>query len=230
MKGKFKWSILGSLFLIFGLLSLILFLTIPDQRLNSTVFWISFSFAIPVNYLALTGFTIWGFAKKGESFIKLPITAAISAIFAGTYLLLGVFFMYLPIEKTTFPIIIYAIITIAFIITAIFSINGANYMNASEKHVKEKVLFVKMLEADVLDCVSKANGNSANLLRQLSENVRFSDPMSHPSLSAVEAEISSVVFAISEALNQDPNADITAMVNKADSLLKNRNNRCLMLK
>ena len=230
MKGKIKYSILVSLFLIFGLLSLILFLTIPDQRLDSPVFWISFSFAIPVNYLALTGFTLWGFAKKGESFVKLPIATVVAVAFAGIYLLVGALFMYLPAEKTTFPIILYAIITIAFIITAIFSINGANYMNASEKNVKQKVLFIKMLEADILDCAAKANGNTAASLRQLAENVRFSDPMSHASLSGVESELSSVVFTISDTLSQDSDADVSALINKADSLLKSRNNRCMMLK
>ena len=87
-----------------------------------------------------------------------------------------------------------------------------------------------MLEADILDCVAKANSNSATSLRQLAENVRFSDPMSHPSLTAVESELSSVVFTISDALSQDANADVSALIHKADSLLKSRNSRCLMLK
>lgn len=229
MKGNLKHTILGALFLIFGLLSLILFLTIPDKRLSSAVFWLSFAFAIPINYLTLTGFTIWGFAKKSESFIKLPFTAIISAAFAGAYLFIGALFMYLPVNKVTFPIIIYAIITVAFVIAIALSINGVNYIFASEKEVKEKRLFIKMLEADVMDCVAKANGNTT-LLRKLAEDIRFSDPMSHSSLSAVENELSSTVFAISATLDADANADIHDMIKKADSLLKSRNNRCLMLK
>ena len=111
-----------------------------------------------------------------------------------------------------------------------FAVNGAAYMNASEQHVKEKRLFIKMLEADVMDCVAKANGANAELLRKLAESVRFSDPMSHPSLGAVENELSTSVFMISDALSADPNADVTDMIKKTDALLKSRNNRCLMLK
>lgn len=230
MKGNLKHTILGALLLVFGLLSLILFLTIPDKRLSTAVFWVSFTFAIPINYLVLTGFTIWGFAKKGESFIKLPLTAIISVAFAGAYFFIGALFMYLPVNKVTFPIIIYAIITVAFVVAIALSVNGVNYIFASEKEVKEKRLFIKMLEADVLDCVAKANGDTSTLLRKLAEDIRFSDPMSHSSLSAVENELSSTVFEISATLDADANADIHDMIKKADSLLKSRNNRCLMLK
>ena len=138
--------------------------------------------------------------------------------------------MYLPVESITFPIILYSIITVAFVITIAFAINGVNYISASEEKVKEKVLFIKMLEADILDCVAKANGDTAKLLRKLAEDVRFSDPMSHSALSAVENELSSTIFTISTTLETDANADISDMIKKAESLLKSRNNRCLMLK
>lgn len=230
MKNKLKYTVLGSLFLIFGLLSLILFLTIPAARLDSAVFWLSFSFAIPVNYLALTAFALWGFSKKGEDFIKLPIATIVGGGFAALYLLLGILFMYLPAERVTLPIILYAIITVAFVIIAMFSLNGADYIRRNEQIVKEKRLFIKLLEADLLDCAEKAHGETATLLRKLAEDARFSDPMSHPSLVGVETELSSAVFAISAELDANADTDVSALISKAASLLKSRNNRCLMLK
>ena len=230
MKNKIKYTFLGSLFLLFGLLTLILFLTLPEKRLSSAVFWVSFSFSIPANYIVLSAFSLWGFGKKGDSFIRLPISTVISILFAGIYLLVGILFMYLPVENTTFPIVIFSIITVAFVIIAAFSINGANYIHSSETIVKQKRLFIKMLEADVLDCVAMANANTAELLQKFAEDVRFSDPMSHQSLDSIESKLSSTVSEISGMLNQDPNADISAMIEQASSLLKSRNNRCLMLK
>ena len=229
MKSKNTYITLISLFLVFGLLSLILFLTIPDERLETSVFWIAFSFAIPVNFVSLSAFAVWGFWKKGEGFIKLPIALTVSAAFGILYLLSGILFMYLPAEKTTFPIILYSIITVAFIIAAMLSVNGANYMSATEKVVKEKRLYIKMLEADVLDCLANAEGEAKVLLTKLAEDIRFSDPMSHSALSAIEAELTSLVFAISEALKSGAE-DVISLIKKADALLKSRNSRCLMLK
>ena len=230
MKSKIKYAVLVALLLIFGLLSLILFLTIPDERLSDAVFWLSFSFAIPVNFLMLSGFTIWGFTKKGADFIKLPVAAIVSGIFGGIYLLVGALFMYLPAKEIAAPLILYTVITVAFAITAIFSVSGVNYMTGVEARIKEKRIFIKMLEADILDCAAKANEDTADLLRKLAEDIRFSDPMSHSSLSAIETELSSSALALSEALSENENADVSEMIKRMQSLLKSRNTRCQMLK
>ena len=228
---KAKYITLISALLIFGLLSLILFLTIPADRLASPLFWTAFSIAIPFNLLCFALFTLWGFAKSDAGLIRLPIAFNVSVVFALVYLVSGALFMYLPAEDFTFPVILYAVITVVYIIAAMISINGAGYMVSVEKEVKEKRLFVRILEADVNDCLCKAaHPDSRKLLKQLADDVRYSDPMSHASLAGVESDLSAAVYAISSALTENPEADITSSVTKASALLQSRNSRCLMLK
>lgn len=228
---KARNGIIVSALLVFGLLSLILFLTIPDARLESTVFWLAFSFAIPVNFLAITGFTIWGFAKSGSQLAKLPTALYVCGSFSAVLLVVGALFMYIDTNKTTFPIILFAIITVAYVIAGIISVLGTDYMGAVEREVKGKRLYIKMLEADVLDCASKAADAKAKAaLRAFAESVRFSDPMSHPSLSGIESDLSSLVFDISAELSENASADITPKLRRAEAMLASRNNRCIMLK
>jgi len=230
VKNTARNAILVSELLIFGLFALILFLTIPEERLEYDVFWIAFSFAIPVNFCIMAVFTFWGFGN-GSKFTKLPIAFSVSLFFAAVYLIVGALFMYLDAEKTTFPIILYSVITVIYIITALYSVIGAGYMTKVDANVKAKRMFIAMLEADVLDCALKStNPDMQSLLRAFADDVRYSDPMSHQSLSPIETDISAAVYEISAMLTADASADVTAQLAKATALLKSRNSRCMMLK
>ena len=155
----------------------------------------------------------------------------VSGIFTAIYLVAGLIFMYLPIEEITFPLILFVSVTVLYVIAAALSMHGAGYIGSTEKEVKDKRLFIKLLEADVLDCMEKASEESSkDLLKRLAEDIKYSDPMSHPSLMGIEAELSATVGNISLQLSEDPAKDVTSSVSKAQTLLKSRNNRCIMLK
>lgn len=218
-------------FLIFALLNLIIFLTIPEERLDSTVFWLAWSFAIPVNFIAVCALAVFGTAKSGVEIVNLPIAAWLSFGFGGCYLISGFFMMYLNVTKTTFPIILIATISVFYIIAVVYTTVGAGYIAGAQKETRGKVLYIKLLEADINDCATMTtHAESGNALRALAENVRFSDPMSHPSLAGIEGQLSSAVAEITAALAENPARDVTALVNKCQLLLNNRNSRCIALK
>ncbi len=224
---KTRNAILVSVFLIFALFSLILFLTIPEARLESDVFWFSFALSIPVNFILFMSFGLWAFAKPGSKFAKLPVALYFSCAFTVALIVLGIIFMYLNLNDFTLPIILYAIVLVAYIISAIYSVIGTGYMAS----VEEKRFFIKGLEADVLDCSFKAAAPEVKAaLNKFANDVRFSDPMGHSSLSGIESEINSIIIGISADLSANPNADVLAKLARADALLKSRNNRCIMLK
>ena len=228
---KSRNAILVSTLLVFGLAALILFLTIPEERLDSSVFWLSFAFAIPVNFIAMASLTVWAFAKSGSQFAKLPTALYISGGFAAALLVIGFAFMYLDVTNTTWPIIIFVGLTVAYVILTVYAVLGTGYMASVEKQVAEKRLFIKMLEADVLDCVAKSSDPATQAaLRAFADKIRFSDPMSHASLSAIENDISSLIFEISADLSESPEADVIAKIRRAEAMLASRNNRCIMLK
>lgn len=217
--------------LVFGLAALILFLTIPEERLDTSVFWIAFSISIPVNLIAAESIAVWAFAKSGNKFMRLPTALYTVSIFSVILLIVGFLYMYLDVTEVTWPIIIFAVIIVAYVIMTMYAVLGTGYMGSTEQVVKEKRLFIKMLEADVLDCAAKSSSPTVQAaLRAFAENVRFSDPMSHAMLAGIENDISSLIYEISADLAEAPDADVSGKIARADALLKSRNNRCIMLK
>lgn len=230
---KTRNLVLVSQLLIGGLAALIALLTVPEGRTDTAVFWIAFSFGIPVNFLASAALTVWGYGKSDDNSLKLPVTlySVLISIFGFALLLAGFLFMYLDVVDVTWPIIVFAALTVFYIILATYCTLGTSYISSVERRDRQKRLFIKMLEADVLDCAAiAASSASQAALRDFADKVRFSDPMSHASLSAIEGDISSIIYAVSADLNANPDADVTDKISNAQRLLASRNNRCLMLK
>ena len=228
---KTKNALLISELLIFGILALILFFTIPDARLETNVFWVAFAFAIPLNFILVAAFTAWGFGKSSTEMIHQPPALAFSSVFAIVYLVLGAIFMYANIENIKLVGILLAVVTVIYVIVAIYFVLGTKYIAGNQKEVKAKVMFIKLLELDVNDCAANAKKpEQVKALTTLAEKVRFSDPMSHPSLAGIESEIQATVARISSMLVTDPEADVMPLIESAVKQLESRNSRCLILK
>ena len=228
---KLRNAILVFTFILFAITGLIVYFTLGQEKFTNPAFLLSFILSIPVNMLVLFGFSIWGFSKSGTSYMRLPVAVQISTGFTATILVVGLILMYAGVANVIWPIIIFGIIGLLYAGVSTFSLIGVGYMESTDKHIKEKRLFIKMLEADAIDCMNKATSPEVRTaLEVFAENVRFSDPMSHSSLSSVENSLSSLVAEISADLSVDPGKDVLEKVKRAESLLVSRNNRCLMLK
>lgn len=221
--------------IIVALLNLLLFLTVPNARLETFVFWIGWGFTFPINIAIAVMVWIFIHKKTAEreenTIIYLPLLTYV--IFAGTavYLVTGIIFMYCPIMKATAPLIVEAFVTGLYISVLCLSIFTTDRLANNQKEVHEKVAYLRLLQADIDSCI--LNINDENLLakiRTLSEKIRFSDPMSHPSLAACEAELSNVVMTIVTKVNTSSTEGIEDDIIKASSLVDFRNNRCKILK
>ena len=229
MKKTGRYLILTAFVLVCALLNLIIFLTVKDARLESGVFWLGWSFAFPLNLL-IAGAVCW-WTSKGDGLIRMTVAQTVSYAAFAVYLVLGLIFMYLPIEKIVLPLILELIVTVVYIIAVMYFVYGASYIEKNQKETKAKVLYIRMLQADVDDCLPKtADAEVVAALKDLSESVRFSDPMSHPALGGVESELSATVAAISAALDSGDNVKATELIGKTKALLESRNKRCIMLK
>ena len=228
---KLRNSIIIFSFILFAIVGLVVCFTAGGERLEQPAFWLSFVISVPLNFIALGAFACWGFSKSGTDYMRLPVAFYLSSGFTALTLLVGIIFMYAPVKQAIWPLIVFGIIILAYAAATTFSIIGIGYMESTEKEIKEKRLFIKMLEADVRDCLAKAaTPEVREALEVFAENVKFSDPMSHASLAGVENTLSSLVAEISADLTVDSEADVLAKVARAEALLSNRNNRCLMLK
>ena len=174
---------------------------------------------------------MWACGKNKNGIVALPIVYYFIAIFGLIYLALGFVFMYINIPWPVFLVTNEIIVTVVYAIVLLYAIFGASYIMKNEKNTRNKVLFIKLLKTDVDACVENAtNAKVRKALSDLSDKARFSDPMSHESLGAIENQISSIVFEISSKLTDGTEEELLALVKKADAQLDLRNNRCLVLK
>ena len=235
MKERGRLIILASLIITCVAGAAIVFLTInalnPD-RFKEGVFWFAFAFAFPINIAVAIGLHVWSGHKGSKDIVHMPVVYYIIAIFGAAYLIAGLIFMYLPLTQWTLPLIVEIIITAAYVITAIYVMFGADYITQTQREVKEKVLYIRMLQADVEDCRAKASAPAIyKALERFAQNVECSDPMSHASLAGIESALTAAVAKISAALStQEEEEEILKMITDAEALLDSRNRRCIMLK
>lgn len=217
--------------LVFALLNVILFLTVDDARIESGVFWVGWAFAFPVNLAALVIARLWCGKKGGMALVQLPVAYRLVFGFGLTYLVIGVIFMYAAIENVAIALVTEAVVSVAYIIIAMYAVFAATHIMQSEREVKAKVAYISVLKADVEDVMMIAtDGAVKNALLELSECVRFSDPMSHPSLGGVESQISAAVARISSLVSAGNNEEAVGAILETKNLLEARNRRCIMLK
>jgi hypothetical protein len=228
---KLKHLILLTLLIVFALASLIIFLSVPLERLETGVFILSFILAVPVNLIAAVCFVFWAFSKSTAEFVKHAASFIIIATFSPVLLVAGLALIYSDVVNVVTPIIVFAAIAVAYFVFALYTTFSAGYMTSTEKHVQSERRFLKLLELDILDCAAKTtNTVTEKALRDFAESVRHSDPMSHESLNPIENDLSSLVYEISASISSAPAADMLDKIRRAEVLLASRNNRCMMLK
>jgi hypothetical protein len=97
--------------------------------------------------------------------------------------------------------------------------------------VKEKVFYIKSLQADVEGMVGRAPDDSLKKpLKDLAEAIRYSDPMSSPQLAAIENKIEAKAAALAEFVEKADADAIKASCNEIQQLIAERNRKCKILK
>ena len=232
MKKAGRIIALISALLICVALNVILFLTVPEERASTKIFWICWSFTFPLNIAAFLGIYVWTGMKGRDSLIQATVSFRISSIFFFLFVLFSGLMIYLPqITTTTIPIIGEVVLTVAYLIVAMFAVFGSEYIMQSEKATKRKVLFVKMLQCDIENLVPlTTDAQVSSALSAFAEKIRLSDPMSHPSLAGIEDSITATVQEIALAVSSEESEKILALIKKGEIQLQQRNNRCVVLK
>ncbi len=217
--------------LIAGLFSLIVFTLMPAERQGTPEFWVAWGFGGPVNFLAAAFLISRAFRKGSEGLIRIPIYMGLAGIFTFLYIAMGATFIFWTAVEISIIVVLEAALSVIYIILAMYFVLGAEYIIRDRRYTRKKVMFLKLLEADILDAVPKAKDpTSSAALLALAEQVRFSDPMSHSSLNILEAEILGELKKATAALAADTMADVTPFVTSIELLLDQRNRRCQILK
>ena len=135
-----------------------------------------------------------------------------------------------------FPLIIWIYVILAFIILAfavseIISVYVAREnIQKTEEKVKAKTAFIKLLTADAQTLISVAKNDEAKqVAKKVYEAIRYSDPMSAEGLLNVEEKISSTFEDFSNSISNN-SENLNALAEQLLVLIKERNNRCKVLK
>lgn len=215
---------LFSAIIIFGIFNIVVFLA---PLAHTVVFWLGYFFALfALVTMALTLVLYFGKEIKEDKFLSLP-TVKTAWIYFVLQTALSVW------EMTAFPLsylpalVINLITGIIFagIILSLYAASGK--IDKSEQFTAEKVVFIKQLKFR-LDTAETNDAILAAKIKDLAEDVRFSDPMSHSKLAEIEDELNAAVDALVAGTSDTEKA--MAICEQANKLLKKRNELCKMYK
>ena len=152
-----------------------------------------------------------------------------------TGLILSFIFGGLSMILSPIPYWIGAIVAVAVLALTAIAVVKANLaaelvMEVEEK-VKAKTIFIKSLTADADSLQAHAKSDEAKAAcKKVYEAVRYSDPMSHEALGAVENEISVKFSEFSKAIISNETEAVAALADEMIVLIGNRNTKCKVLK
>ncbi|MCL2603022.1 MAG: hypothetical protein FWD90_00915 [Defluviitaleaceae bacterium] len=105
---------------------------------------------------------------------------------------------------------------------------GKEIIEQKDAEIKQKVSVLRMLQADVESLAREHPAHSAPL-KQVSEALRYSDPMSNPALALYEEQIQRSIMDMQGMDGNDP-ANIPALCEKLMKQIADRNARVKMMK
>ncbi|MCL2654936.1 MAG: hypothetical protein FWD65_04455 [Coriobacteriia bacterium] len=218
---------------LIALLILVIFnvvaLALPFTRDNS--FWVGYGFAMAAIILfAGVAFYVGGQKTLKSKIFGLPLIFIVGGYF-GVQLVVGLIEMTINTNNVRYQLIINVILLAICLIGLIGTQMGREAIQGVDEAVQQKVFYIKSLQADVDGLQGQATDASLRKeLKDLSETIRFSDPMSSPQLAALENKIEVKVAQLSanvEAQNTDAaKSDIA----ETQRLFAERNQKCKLLK
>ena len=228
-KGKKMAAILA---ICFAAYNIILF-SLCGFAGHSVVFWISWAFMIVAFAAMATAGVLLGkngmFLRDwlfGFPIIKHSTFYIIAELIASTVFI--ILEDYIPFGVAFAVQILFLAVYCVFAISCFLS---KETIDEIHEKVSDKTGFIKLLRADSETIAAKCDDPELKKkLQSLSEEIRYSDPMSNDVLFELEKEIT---FTVSECGKAVDNNDVTAandLCDKAHLLLVERNKKCKALK
>ena len=196
----------------------------------TSTFWVAYGFTLGAIVLS---FATSFYAFRGDlksKFYGFPLIN-LAWMFLITNIILGLLFMGLSMCPVQVPVVLFVILYAVYGIGLIATDATKEYVETVEQEIKEKTLFIKTLQMDMIEILSQVNDNTVkDALNKLSDDIRFSDHMSSERLEDIEADIEYEMLELKKAVDEENNDDIIVLAEKLRKLLKQRNQKCKLLK
>lgn len=220
MKKRSGYLILAIVLIVFTVIAF----AAPFEK--TPVFWVSFVFGLLAICFQIP---LWNKALGGETlkskFLGFPILY-IGMAYLIIQLIASIIMMAVPGMPLWIVIIIDVIILAIACVLATSGGVARTAIEETEEKIQAKTSFIKGLKADVDILLSKETDTEVKeALKKLSDELRYSDPMSDSALESIEAEISDKLISVSSAGKNKKN-----VITEIGGLIKQRNIKCKALK
>lgn len=198
---------------------------------QSGAFWTGYIF-ITLSFLGNL-VCAWFALRSGTTeklFYNIPLlTISYSALI--TMLIIGGIFMIVPLLPVRLGIIL-CVLVLAFNVIAVIKANtAAGIVQKTEARVHRQTAVMRDLTAQAESLVTQAKSEEARTeCRKVCEALHYSDPVSAPSLTGIEAEISEKMKGLSLSLESNDASVIKKYAESILMLIESRNRQCRMLK
>lgn len=213
---------------VYAIINILVFTIVPFDKLNNPAFWISWGFMFGLN--AIVGIVLGLKIRKRhhDDIIIAPV-----GTFAGgnvVFFILGLIFslvqpeLNIIIATDVAAAIIYLLLVCRFILAVTF-------MRRNDEVRRKKVAYIRNMTAMVESYVPLADSpDMKDVIKRLADDFRYSDPMSHSSLTDKEEELLVLVTKLEEIVSSGDEAKITAKTAEINRKLRLRNSICANLK
>lgn len=221
---------LAVILIILAVFSVISFL-LPFKM--TSVFWLSYIFgAVSVLvqiYVLKTAFC--GSNEVKSKFYGFPI-ARIGAVYMTVQLILSVIFMILAdIAPWWIAVIAFVVLLAAAAIGFISSDAMRDEIEAQDTRLEINTSCMLTLRSLVYPLAGQCDDkNEKEVLRELADEFKYSDPVSSDALKEIEAELEKQVAELQTAVSEVRNPEVVALCRKVNNTLIERNRLCKLSK
>lgn len=221
----------GLLLGILLVLYLLLAFLIPFAK--TPVFWLSFGYTLAAFAVAAAAFCIAFLRHPGAKsrFYGFPI-AKIGGVYWLAQLAVGLLAMALgKWIPAWLAVLVYTAALGAAVIGLIAAEAVADGIHSQDAGLKRSVAAMRSLQSQVNQMAAQcANPDAAAAVRELAEELRYSDPVSSPALEEAERDLSAAVADLQSAVADDDSEAVKQLSRKAAALLAERNRLCKLNK
>lgn len=194
---------------------------------HTVTFWLGYCFAtMSIVVLLFSSLALFGKSDSNAKFLSIP-QFNVALLYFVLQIALSFTEMTNSILTYKIAIIINCVLIAMFLIAFLLVGIGKSAVESRDSYTNSKQLYIKSVLVE-LELIETDDAEVNKALNDLKENVRFSDPMSHSQLAAIENKIENKVFQLKEQVNVKNEA--LALCNEIQLLLKERNQKTKLLK
>lgn len=196
---------------------------------HTATFWVSFVFTL-IAFAVVAASIYIAFIKNPDAksrFYSFPI-AKIGVLYVAVQLLAGIVFMALAaIVPAWVAVLVYAIALGAAVIGLISAETVVEEIHLQDAKLKKDVTLMRSLQSKISQIAAQSEDAA---IKALSEEFRYSDPVSSDAIADAETDLAAAVDELQTAYVDGDSEAVAKLCRKASALLAERNRLCKLNK